>query len=150
MKKMFVLMAVIAICQMGFSQQNPPAESNTKNEAGTGNMRNHKGKHDRRKMMSELNLTSDQKTKLKEMRMANKQKRDAIMNNSSLSETQKREQLKDLHKEHAKGLDTVLTDDQKAKMKSMKEQRKNDKKFRDGRLKQPEKAEKVIDNTNNQ
>lgn len=150
MKKMFVLMAVTAICQMGFSQQNPPTENNLKTETGTGYMRNHKEKHDRRKMMSELNLTSDQKTKLKEMRMANKQKKDAIMNNSSLSETQKREQLKDLHKEHAKGLENVLTDDQKAKMKSMKDQWKNDKKFRDGKLKKPEKAEKVIDNTNNQ
>ena len=143
-------MAVTAICQMGFSQQNPPAENNLNTETGTGYMRNHKGKHDRRKMMSELNLTSDQKTKLKEMRVANKQKKEAILNNSSLSETQKREQLKDLHKEHAKGLENVLTDDQKAKMKSMKDQWKNDKKFRDGKLKKPEKAEKVIDNTNNQ
>lgn len=145
---MFVMMAVTAICQFGFSQQNPPAENNSKKETGDGYIRHHKGKHGRGKMMSTLNLSETQKTKLKEMRMANKEKRDAILSNSSLSETQKREQLKEMHKAQAQHLESLLTNEQKAKLKTVKDQRKNDRKFRDGKLRKLEKAEKVIDSTN--
>ena len=80
--------------------------------------------------------------------MANKEKRDAILSNSSLSETQKREQLKEMHKAQAQHLESLLTNEQKAKLKTMKDQRKNDRKFRDGKLRKLEKAEKVIDSTN--
>jgi len=143
---MFVLMAVTAICQMGFSQQQ--STNDNKQQQGTARMRHHKGEHRHQKMMNALNLSEEQKSKMKEMRMANKEKKDAIINNSSLSESQKKEQLKTLRKENAGKFESVLTDEQKTKIKTMRAQRKNERKWNDGKLKRPEQAEKVIDNTN--
>lgn len=139
-------MAVTAICQMGFSQQQSNNEN--KQKQGTDYMPHHHGKYGHKKMMNELNLSEEQKLKMKEMRMVNKEKKAAVLNNSSLSETQKREQLKSLHQENSGKFESILTDEQKAKMKTMKEQWKNDREFKKGKLKRPEKAEKIIDNTN--
>lgn len=82
--------------------------------------------------MKELNMTDDQKAKMKEMKEANKAKKEAIINDSKLTEDQKKQQLKDLHKAGAKDMQGVLTDEQKAKMKEMKAKRKGERKGKKG------------------
>ena len=64
------------------------------------------------------------------MKTANKEKKEAIKNNSSLTEEQKKEQLKALHQEQKNGMQSVLNDEQKAKMKEIRAKMKEEKKNR--------------------
>ena len=110
--KKFVLIAVAAIA---FTTATQAQDS-------TSNMRQHP-KMQRAQMFDELNLTADQKEKMKALREDNMQKMDAIKSNSSLSEDQKAEQMKTLRQGQKKSMDAILTEDQKAKMKQLRNER---------------------------
>lgn len=129
MKRIFVLLAITFMGQLVSAQEkeSTPAELNKTKTEKNGF---HKGKHKKDAMMKELNLSEDQKAKLKEMREANKSKRDAIKNDSKLTDEQKKEQMKALKEEQKKGMQGVLTDEQKSKMKEMKAKMKEEKKGR--------------------
>ncbi len=137
MKRILVLLVVIVMGQLTFAQVKAPAETElgkSKNPATAENKKHHKmDKQARKAMMKELNLSADQKAKLKEMNEANKGKKDAIANDPKLSEEQKKEQLKDIRKAEAKNMQGVLTDDQKKKMKELKEKRKSEGKGHHGK-----------------
>ncbi len=89
------------------------ADSVSGNAAG-----NKTDKGSRKDMIKELDLTKEQKGKLKEIRQANMAKKEAIENNSQLSEDEKKKQLRDLQKEQAQNIQAVLTDQQKEKFKA--------------------------------
>ncbi len=76
------------------------------------------GKH--QNMMSNLNLTKDQKAKMKEMRSDAKSKREAIQNDQSLTPEQKKQKLAELRKSDKENMNSILTKDQKEKMKQYK------------------------------
>ena len=82
---------------------------------------------DRRDLIKDLDLTREQKMKLKEIRQSNKTKKEAIENNSQLSDREKKDQLRSLQKEQAQNIQAILTDEQKAKFlknrQAIKEQR---------------------------
>lgn len=80
-------------------------------------------KVDRKQMFRELNLSKEQRSKLKEIRQSNTAKRDAISNNDSLTQDQKDARLRELKREQAKSIMPVLNDEQKAKVKSMRGKR---------------------------
>jgi Spy/CpxP family protein refolding chaperone len=119
MKKMFVLVAVTIMSQFAFAQEKQDSTLNRK----TPGMfkKHHRGnRHDKSEMMKDLNLSETQKTQLKEMRMANKEKKDAILKDSNLTQEQKKEKMKELHDSNAKGMQSIFTEEQKAKMKAGK------------------------------
>ncbi len=72
----------------------------------------------KRDMMKELNLTREQKGKLKEMHRANKDKLAGVQNNDKLTEAEKKEQIKAIKKEQLKATLALLNDEQKAKLKA--------------------------------
>lgn len=85
--------------------------------------------HDRKgNMMTNLNLTPDQKTQMKALSESNKQQRDAIKNDVSLTQDQKKAKMKDLYKSQSEKMDSILTPEQqatrKANMEKMKSERK--------------------------
>lgn len=123
-------MIVVALGQAAIAQETTPATGADKSVTAQAMDKKHYKKmhHDGAKAMKELNLSEEQKAKMKEMRTANKEKRDAILNDSKLSEDQKKQQLKEFHKAQKDQMKDVLTDDQKAKMKELKAQRKAAKK----------------------
>lgn len=129
MKRIFVVLAITCISQLVSAQEkeNAPAEQN---KANTEQGFHKRGKHKKDAMMKKLNLSEDQKAKLKEMRDANKSKRDAINNDGKLTDEQKKEKMKALKEEQKKNMQGVLTDDQKTKMKEMKVKMKEEKKDR--------------------
>jgi len=133
MKKIIAILVIAFTSQLAFAQENASPEMKKANSERK--MHHKKGKH-KKEMMKSLNLSDEQKGRLKEMKVANKQKRDAIQNNSSLSQEQKKEQLKALKQDQRNGMQSVLNDEQKQKMKEMKakmkDERKNRKKMRDG------------------
>ena len=76
------------------------------------------------KMMNELNLSQDQKTQIKSLHQENKQQRDAIKNDASLTPDQKKQKMKELHQSQSDKMNSILTPDQQAKRKQMMAERK--------------------------
>lgn len=77
-------------------------------------------KQSRREMIKELNLTKEQKGKFKEMQQNMKAKKEAIENDEKLSDTEKKQKLRELRKEQMKATDNILNDEQREKMKQMR------------------------------
>ncbi len=75
-----------------------------------------------------LNLTDEQKPKVKDIFADVKTKRQAIFTDSSLSEDQKKAKMKELHEGTMSKLNEVLTPDQQAELKSKMEAAKAAKK----------------------
>jgi Spy/CpxP family protein refolding chaperone len=75
-----------------------------------------------------LNLTEEQKPKVKDIFADVKTKRQAIFTDSSLSDDQKKAKMKELHEGTMAKLNEVLTPDQQAELKSKMEAAKAAKK----------------------
>jgi len=67
--------------------------------------------------VKELNLNDDQKDKLKDVFANSRTKRETIMNDSSLTDDQKREKMKTLHQDMMSRVNHILTPDQQAQLK---------------------------------
>jgi len=80
-------------------------------------------RHDRKKAMKELNLNEEQKSKMKEIGEAQKEKKAAIERNAALTEEQKKTQLKELKMDGAKKVNGVLNDEQKKKMREIRKEK---------------------------
>jgi Spy/CpxP family protein refolding chaperone len=65
-----------------------------------------------------LNLTDDQKSKVKDIFADAKTKRQAVFSDSSLTDDQKKAKMKELHAGTMSKLNEVLTPDQQAQLKS--------------------------------
>lgn len=76
------------------------------------------------KMKEELGLTDDQSNKLKQNREDFQVKAKAIRQDQSLSDNQKKEQLKDLAKQQKESMKAILTPEQLEKMKNRNVSRK--------------------------
>ncbi len=72
------------------------------------------------KKVKELELSNQQKKEIKKYKKSNKATVTAIENNSALTEKQKKDQLMQVRKENHAKLETILTPEQKEKMKQMK------------------------------
>lgn len=78
------------------------------------------------KIKTDLNLTDEQVAKMQEERKTSMEQMQAIKENSSLSEDQKREQLKDVHKSMHDSMNSILTADQIKKRDEMRSNRMNE------------------------
>jgi periplasmic protein CpxP/Spy len=67
--------------------------------------------------VNELNLTDDQKGKLKDVFADAKTKHDSIMNDSTLTQDQKKDKMKSLHEDIMSKVNDVLTPDQRTQLK---------------------------------
>jgi Spy/CpxP family protein refolding chaperone len=109
----------VGLLGAAFAQEAPapatdPAPKTTRSERG----------HGRRDMFKNLNLTDDQKAQLKSLRESHKPRRDALLNNASLSETDRKAQLRALRKEQREKTLAVLTPEQREKLKAQHPGRK--------------------------
>jgi Spy/CpxP family protein refolding chaperone len=91
-----------------------------------GNMSEGRHGNNMEKMQSELGLTTDQVSRMKADRESFKVKAEAIKNNSSLSEDQKKEQFMQLRKDREQNLKSYLNSDQIKKLDEMKSKRWDD------------------------
>ena len=74
----------------------------------------------RKDRMRDLDLTREQKGKMKELRMSGKAAKDAIESNAQLSDAEKKKQLRDLQKGQLEKMQTILTSEQFEKFKASK------------------------------
>lgn len=81
------------------------------------------GKKRLARMKQELNLTDEQSAKMEENRKATAEKIRATRENSSLSDEQKREQVRDLMKQQKETIKSVLSKEQLEKLKETRKQR---------------------------
>ena len=75
------------------------------------------------KMKADLNLTDDQVAKIQEQRKNSMEQMKTIRENSTLSEEQKKEQLKGLHKNMRESMKNILTADQLKKREELRNNR---------------------------
>jgi Spy/CpxP family protein refolding chaperone len=93
------------------------------------------------RMKTELNLTADQSSKLEANHKAIGEEMKKIRENSSLTDEQKRDQMKSLHQKQKENLKSILTPEQ---MEKMKEKRKNHEDRRPGDFKKKPEVDKTI------
>lgn len=123
MKKLFlVAMAGFFFAMNTNAQVSRNANPNRKFQSDSAH-------HHRGQMMDQLNLTSEQKSQMKALHESNKQEREAIKNDASLTQDQKRAKMKDLHKIQSEKMNSILTPDQQAKRKAYMEKRRSEKKM---------------------
>jgi Spy/CpxP family protein refolding chaperone len=67
--------------------------------------------------VNELNLTDDQKAKVKDIFTDAKSKREAVWNDASLTEDQKKAKMKELHADTKAKVNEVLTPEQRGQLK---------------------------------
>lgn len=79
----------------------------------------------RKEILKELDLSKEQKVKLKEVNQSLKASKEDIENNMELSDVQKKEKLKALKKEQMAKIQSILTEEQKIKFRELKEKNKN-------------------------
>ncbi len=77
-------------------------------------------KQSRKERFKELDLTREQKGKLKEIMQANKAAKEAIENNTQLSDQEKKKQLRELQKTQMQKIQAILTPEQIEKFKASK------------------------------
>ena len=74
--------------------------------------------HDKlQEVVNDLNLSDDQKSKMKDIFTDAKSKREAIMNDTSLTDDQKRAKMKELHAGIMSKVNEVLTPEQRTQLK---------------------------------
>ena len=78
-------------------------------------------KQSRKERMKELDLTREQKGKMKEIMQANKAAKDAIENNTQLSEADRKKQMRELQKSMAQKIQAILTPEQMEKFKASRQ-----------------------------
>ena len=77
-----------------------------------------------RGMDRELNLTADQKTQVHAIMEETRTKAEALRDNSSLSQKDRREQMMKLHEDSMAKVRALLTDEQKTKFDQMQKERR--------------------------
>ncbi len=119
MKKLILMLLIVAAAGISSYAQD---STRTYNKARSGR---EKAYQQRNKQMDQLNLTQDQKDKMKKMREDSKTQREQIMNDKTLSADQKKAKIRELMKANQDERNSILTDEQKAKLKEMHAQKKS-------------------------
>jgi len=78
-------------------------------------------KQSRKERFKELDLTKEQKGKLKEINQSGKAAKETIENNAQLTEEEKKKQLRNLQREQAQKIQAILTPEQREKFKASRQ-----------------------------
>lgn len=129
MKKItaFLGFSLLVLCTLAQVQRKAISSADSGRTAGSDskNSRNESGKKEGRgNIFKELNLTADQKRKTREIQLANKAKKEVVLNNASLSDDQKKEKLKEIQQDSLNNLQQVLSDEQMGKLKALRREKK--------------------------
>jgi len=94
----------------------PPAKASSRASLPQADQK--KMMHDKlQEVVNDLNLSDDQKSKVKDIFTDAKSKREAIMNDTSLTDDQKRAKMKELHTGTMAKVNEVLTPEQRTQLR---------------------------------
>ncbi|MFN0082405.1 MAG: hypothetical protein ACKVOM_07775 [Ferruginibacter sp.] len=117
MKKLLALsFAAVTLSSAAFAQTERPTETRAK-------MERHQGRHEKDKMLKELNLSKEQKSQLKTQHQEMKAKREALKAQDNITVKEMRERQAALQAEQKAKMESLLTAEQKTKMEDIKKQR---------------------------
>jgi hypothetical protein len=119
MKKIIIILSMLCVVNISFAQIRRDVPENTTTDSTQ--------KISRKEMMDELGLSKDQRVQWKQIQQNNKAQKESIMNNDSLTTEQKKIMLKDLHKQTNNDIDAILSDEQREKMKEIKQEMRDQK-----------------------
>ena len=117
-----ITLGSIAQVQRNVAAKKDSTEMAVANET-TNNENGQLKKETKRQMIRSLNLSKEQRQKFKEIRQENKEKKESISSNDQLTESQKKDQLKELHKEAAMNMNSILSEEQRDKVKAMRKEK---------------------------
>lgn len=98
--------------------ERKPAVVKTDSAASSTSSDKQMNKQGRKDRMKDLDLTKEQRSKMKEIRQSGKAAKDAIENNTNLSDAEKKKQMNALKKEQTQKIQAILTDEQREKFKA--------------------------------
>jgi len=115
-------LALIAGIPAIAQQSTTPFDSTQSAQSAPATKAETKAAHKERKekMAKELGLTADQKKQLKALKQDQHKQIDAVRNDSSLSADQKQAKIKEIHQAGMEKRDTVLTPEQREKLKHLR------------------------------
>ena len=117
MKKLLALsFAAVILSSAAFAQKERPVEQKPR-------MERHNERHEKDKMMKDLNLTKEQKVQLKVQHQEMKAKREALKTQDNITVKEMREKQAALQAEQKSKMESLLTAEQKTKMAEMKKQK---------------------------
>ncbi|MBN8700501.1 MAG: hypothetical protein J0L54_12920 [Chitinophagales bacterium] len=93
----------------------------TDSKAPLGNVSAREQKPGMREVFRKLDLTRQQQVQLKQIRQDQQAKKALIESNEQLSDPEKQKQIRELQKEFMTKLESVLTDEQKEKLKMLRQ-----------------------------
>lgn len=122
MKKILGLILLIAVTYTLPAQvQRTPAKSNA--DSSTTGLKSDEKRDSKKQVLRELNLTQEQRSKMKEINESGKAAKDAVESDATLSEIQRKEKLKSIKKEQFLKIQSILTEEQKIKFKELRQNR---------------------------
>jgi Spy/CpxP family protein refolding chaperone len=125
MKRIVFMVAISLMASLSFAQvQRQKKEVIKTDSAAAGTVQKETAGPNKREMMKELNLSKEQRSKLKEFRQSAQAKKAAIENDDKLSATEKEDKMKEVKKEQLKNTMSVLSPEQKMKLLKMRKDKK--------------------------
>jgi Spy/CpxP family protein refolding chaperone len=124
------ILPTLVLLAAGLTFAQPPQETQAPSSDKQAGMHHHNemSADQQLQMLSEkLNLTDDQQTKLKPVLQDNMQQIKTVREDSSLSQEQKHAKLKSIHDSTHDQINAVLTPEQQAKFKQMRQEQKGTK-----------------------
>ena len=129
------ILTILMLLAAGLTFAQPSQESQTPTPDKHPGMHHEESADQHLQMLSEkLNLTDDQKAKLRPILQDQMLQMKAVREDSSLSEEQKRAKMKSIHESSHDQINAVLTPEQQAKFEQMrKEQMEKHKGMKEGK-----------------
>lgn len=115
---LFTLLLTSFFASAQIERKPAVVRSDSSASASSGNQMNKQGPKNR---MKDLNLTKEQRSKMKEIRQSGQAAKEAIESNTNLSEAEKKKQMRALQKEQAQKMQDILTVEQREKFKADKQ-----------------------------
>jgi hypothetical protein len=125
MKKIISLFVFISLISFSVAQVQRKINAENKPDSVMNNSDKKQGQFaNKKKLMKDLDLSKEQKSKLKEQRQIAQEKKAAIEGNEKLTPAQQEAKLKELRKEQAKNTLDILNEEQKEQLKKMRKDKK--------------------------
>ena len=125
LKQMLVLSAIAAfsvVAPVVTAQTQDSAENKSQQDAAQSSMQRESVESKLQQISQQLNLSEEQKTKLKPILQDEVDQLKALKSNTSASSDDKLQKAKEIRAAHKEQIDAILTPEQKQKWQQMKEQ----------------------------
>jgi hypothetical protein len=128
MKKIVSLLMFLSVISFSVAQLQRKINAENKPDSVMNNSDKKRGQFaNKKQLMKDLDLSKEQKSKLKEQRQIAQEKKAAIEGNEKLTPAQQEAKLKELRKEQAKNTLDILNEEQKEQLKKMRKDKKANK-----------------------